>query len=65
MNRKSTASSVFKIRHNTTGLYSKGGIVPTWGKVGKAWTSRAALGNHLTLGTSVLMYNIARKDKEL
>lgn len=42
--------SVYKIRSKKTGLYSQGGAGPIgWSKVGKAWSSLAALKSHLTL----------------
>lgn len=40
---------VFKIRDESTGLYSKGGSIPSWSKIGKTWTTEAALKNHLNL----------------
>ena len=43
-----SVKSVFKIRR-ADGQFSKGGTIPKFGKIGKAGTSRAALGNHLTL----------------
>lgn len=39
----------YKIRDNQTGLYSAGGVMPSWNKTGKVWANKAGLMNHLTL----------------
>ena len=39
---------MYKVRDTATGLFSTGGVMPSWRKVGKVWTSRAALKSHLT-----------------
>lgn len=44
--------SVYKIRDKYTGLFSKGGAYPRFGKIGKLWTSRGALKNHLSLAVN-------------
>ena len=41
-------TTVFKIR-NRAGLFSTGGDTPSWSKKGKAWSSKGALSNHITL----------------
>ena len=40
---------VYKIRDRNTGLFSTGGVSPSWTKLGKTWNSEGALKNHLTL----------------
>lgn len=44
----------FSIYDPATGLFSKGGMPPTWGKKGKIWNSIGALKNHLN-GALVFM----------
>lgn len=39
---------IFKIRRKSDGLYSQGGVSPTFGKIGKTW-SASSLGMHLKL----------------
>lgn len=39
---------VFKVRDKNTGLYSKGGSTPHWGRLGKVWKTAAHLSSHLT-----------------
>ena len=41
----------YKIRDLSTGLYSSGGIIPTWDGKGKVWKSIGILKSHLTLVT--------------
>ena len=38
----------FKIRNKDTGLYSTGGLYPTWSKIGKVWKRRSDLSSHFT-----------------
>lgn len=37
---------IYKVRSKTTGLYSQGGIHPTFSKVGKIWKNIGYLRNH-------------------
>lgn len=39
----------YKIRDRNTGLFSTGGVTPSWTKRGKTWNSEGALKSHLTL----------------
>lgn len=39
---------LYKIRNKETGLYSTGGSIPRWTKVGKSWNNLAHLNSHLT-----------------
>lgn len=41
--------TVYMIRRKSDGMYSVGGSRPFFTKNGKAWTSKAALSNHLAL----------------
>jgi len=40
---------LYKIRHKVTGLYSLGGIYPSWSKRGKTWRKIGDLKNHFNL----------------
>ena len=40
---------VYKIRDISTGLYSSGGIAPTWEKIGKFWTQKKYVKAHLRI----------------
>jgi len=44
---------VYKIRNKITGLYSRGGNPPAWGKTGKTWNAIGHLKNHLNQFTHV------------
>ncbi len=39
--------NLYKIRDNATGEFSKGGITPKFGKIGKVWKHRGHIKNHL------------------
>lgn len=39
---------IYKIRSKTTGLFSKGGMDPTFSRVGKVWKRRGDLSSHFT-----------------
>jgi len=41
--------TVYRIKNQTTGLYSTGGENPHWTKKGKLWTLAGALKNHFNL----------------
>ena len=41
-----------KLRDMSTGLFSSGGLYPTWTKKGKIWTLLGSLKRHLTLFTA-------------
>ena len=45
---KSQDNRLFKIRHRHTGLYSSGGLYPSWTKIGKTWGSLRTLRSHLS-----------------
>jgi hypothetical protein len=47
-----TTQVIYKIRSKTTGLYSKGGMEPRFGKTGKVWKKRGDLSSHFTQLTS-------------
>lgn len=38
----------YKIRNLTTGLYSSGGLTPSWNKRGKTWNNIGHIKSHLT-----------------
>lgn len=38
----------YKIRNRNTGLYSTGGLHPSWTKMGKTWASLRTLRSHLS-----------------
>lgn len=40
---------IYKVRRQTDGLYSTGGIAPTFSEKGKVWNTLGALKNHLNL----------------
>jgi hypothetical protein len=40
-------STVYKIRHKETGLYSMGGTDPRWSKTGKKWSKLGHITSHM------------------
>jgi len=45
----SSNEAVYKIRDKETGLFSTGGSVPRWKKIGKTWSGLGPVTNHLTM----------------
>lgn len=45
--KKEKEVKVYKIRHRVSGLWSKGGSMPTFNRVGKTWSNIGHLKNHL------------------
>lgn len=41
--------TLYRIRDKNTGLYSKGGSPPEWGKIGKVWVALHHLNAHLSM----------------
>jgi len=41
--------TIFKIRRRIDGLYSRGGMEPSFSKTGKTWNNRGPLTNHLNI----------------
>lgn len=61
---------VYKIKRKSDGLFSKGGMDPSFGERGKVWTSRAAMSLHLNQfkypesiyeGCEIIEYNVIEK----
>ena len=42
------SETLFKIRRRTDGLFSKGGVEPTFSKTGKVWKRRGDVSGHLS-----------------
>lgn len=40
---------IYKVRSKKTGLYSKGGMTPTFSKIGKIWKNIGHLRNHFNV----------------
>lgn len=49
--------TVYKIRRKSDGLYSTGGMQPSFSKKGKVWNNRGALTNHFNLVTYRRVYD--------
>lgn len=45
----SSNKAVYKIRDKKTGLFSTGGTIPRWKKVGKTWSGLGPITNHLVM----------------
>lgn len=56
---------VFKIRHKETGLFSTGGLSPTWSKQGKVWQRLSYVHNHISMFVESYRPNSVYKDAEV
>jgi hypothetical protein len=53
---------IYRIRNKTTGLYSKGGIPPTFGETGKCYVGLSILRQYLKQVTTVLCNQVRQDD---
>jgi len=57
----SSNKSVYKIRNKETGLFSTGGSIPRWKKVGKTWSGLGPVTNHLVMWCEKYDYKRGKK----